>query len=232
VFCTIENGLSLDVYVKPEHVDTVKTFFAQADSDDFEAVTAVHPYDAMLAFGEHGDEGNGFQPAPAFDRDRINCDDAEIAALLCTAIDGSTQIALESTKGHGGGIVAKDVVPMSLRPDSDFLWRSDPHEVNGPGSTTLNPGGDYLAAYWLARSVDIADPSKNLSALARPPLPYSIGSGGSGGSGGAGGGASSGGGESDCSCRTAGSHRPGSAAWAALALALAAWARRRRLPVS
>lgn len=155
----------------------------------------------------------GFQPAPAFDRDRVNCDDAEIAAGQCTAIDGVTILELDSGKGHNGMVVAKDIVPMSVRPDSDFYWRSDPHQVNGAGGPTMNPGGDYLAAYWLSRSIDIDDTTKNLSPLARAPLPYTPGgtggAGGGGGGGGAGGSAAGGGGGSaespgddGCTCRT------------------------------
>jgi hypothetical protein len=179
----------------------------------------------------------GFQPAPAFDRERINCDDAEIAAGQCTAIDGVTQLSLESTKGHNGITVATDIVPMSVRPDSDFLWRSDPHEVNGGASPTLNPGGDYLAAYWLARLVDIDDTTKNLSPLARSPLPYSqggaggagggggLGVGGSGGEGGSGGGTPTDGG---CSCQVPGGRLSTGAVWGTLALGIGLLARRRR----
>lgn len=112
----------------------------------------------------------GFQPAPAFGRDRMNCDDAEIAAGVCLGIDGVTMIELMPTQGHGGGVVAKDIVPMSIRPDSDFAWRSDPHQVNGGASTVLNPGGDFLAAYWLARGSDLEERYKNRSPFARAAL--------------------------------------------------------------
>ncbi len=120
----------------------------------------------------------GFQTPPAFQRDRINCDPAEIDAGVCTAVDGTTQIILSKTAGHGGSVVARDILPMSIRPDSDFEWRSDPHEVNGAGNNRLNPGGDFLAAYWLARLSDGDDTSRNLSPQARAPLPYSLADGG------------------------------------------------------
>src|SRR5262249_39982385 len=118
---------------------------------------------------------NGFQGAPAFRRARVNCDDQEIAAGKCLGIDGVTEIVLDTGKGHGGGPVAKDIVPWSVRPDSDFAWRDDPHGVNGDGSSTMNPGGDFLAAYWFARLSD-TDSSKNLSPSGRPPLPYTLAS--------------------------------------------------------
>ncbi|MBK8252310.1 MAG: hypothetical protein IPK82_06525 [Polyangiaceae bacterium] len=181
----------------------------------------------------------GFQPAPAFTRDRVNCDEAEIAAGVCTAVDGS-QFQLEAGKGHNGIVVAKEILPMSIRPDSDFVWRSDPHEVNGKASTLLNPGGDYLAAYWLSRVVDIDDTSKNVSPLALDPLPYSQGgaggAGGTGGSGaGGGGGTPNGGsggagqsGDTGCSCNVEGRVPDGDFQAALLFLAALAVARRRR----
>jgi hypothetical protein len=113
-----------------------------------------------------------FQPAPAFERDRINCNDAGIASGTCTAIDGTT-LQLNDQGGHGGELVANEIVPMSIRPDSDFEWRSSPFAVNGTGSNLMDPRGDWLTAYWLGRIYD-TDPSKNVSPSARPPLPYSF----------------------------------------------------------
>jgi hypothetical protein len=112
-----------------------------------------------------------FQPAPAFERDRINCSDAGIAAGVCTAVDGTT-LQLDTQGGHGGQLVAADIVPMSIRPDSDFEWRSSPFSVNGTASTLIDPRGDWLTAYWLGRLYD-TDASLNVSPSARPPLPYS-----------------------------------------------------------
>ncbi len=127
----------------------------------------------------------GFQPAPAIERDLVNCDPTEIAAGVCTAVDGTTQIVLASGMGHGGSVEAKDIVPMSVRPDTDFAWRSDPHDVNGTASTLMDPRGDWLTAYWLGRLFELAAPEKNRSPFARPPLSYTRGEGGGGGAGGA-----------------------------------------------
>ena len=113
----------------------------------------------------------GFQGAPSFERDRVNCDPTEIAAGKCLAIDGVTTIVLDTANGHGGSVVAKDLVPWSIRPDTDFEWRSDPFEVNGNGSNMLDPGGDFLAAYWFSRAND-TDTTKNVSPNARPALAY------------------------------------------------------------
>ena len=113
----------------------------------------------------------GLPAAPTFQRDRVNCDAGEIASLSCTAIDNTTPLALSSAKGWGGNVVAKNLVPLSVRPDTNFLWRSDPFGVNAGGGNRLNPRGDWLAAYWLGRLLD-RDPSKNvISRTAAPPPP-------------------------------------------------------------
>jgi hypothetical protein len=125
-----------------------------------------------------------FQAPPAFERDRVNCDDAELDAGVCVGIDGTTMITILPSAGHSGQPVAKDIVPKSIRPDSDFDWRSDPHAVNGAASTLMDPGGDWLAAYWLSRASDLEDTTKNLSPFGRPPLPYTLAEGGAGGAGG------------------------------------------------
>jgi hypothetical protein len=105
--------------------------------------------------------------APYWDDAVINCDDAEIAALSCTAEDG-TPLPLSDETGWNGGLVALDPLPMRLRPPSNFQWRSDPHSVNGGGGTRLNPGGAFYAAYWLGRYLaSSADGYANVSPHAR-----------------------------------------------------------------
>jgi hypothetical protein len=102
-----------------------------------------------------------YPAVPTIQRDVINCDAAEISALSCLAVDGVTTIPLSSTKGRGGSIVSTMSVPVAVRPDTNFAWRSDPFGVNDGASNRLNPRGDWLAAYWLGRLLD-QDPSKNL----------------------------------------------------------------------
>jgi hypothetical protein len=82
----------------------------------------------------------------------INCDENELAAGQCLAVDGQTIITLAGT-GIGGRFLSQSVgpVPRSIRPPSNFNWRSSPHDVNGGGGTRLNPGGDFHGAYWLGR---------------------------------------------------------------------------------
>lgn len=175
----------------------------------------------------------GFPPAPCLERERINCDEAEIAALSCVGIDGVTTIELWDQSDNGGSPIAKSFLPMSIRPDSDFHWRSDPRSVNGGASTRMGPRGDWVAAYWLGRISELGAPDANLSPYARPALPYTLG--GEGGGGGAGGGPIDGPEEGDgCSCRAASGEGERAAAFVALALlgSLAAWRRRRQLHVT
>jgi len=170
-----------DPYVREQlGVTLEKQFWSRPDSRDVSSIGQAW-YDAI--YGAYADKPpkeirsriqtqlSGFQPAPAFNRERVNCDDAEIAAGSCIAIDGTTKITLSKQKGHGGLLVADAVLPMSIRPDSDFEWRADPFEVNGGAGNRMNPGGDYLAAYWFARANDV-QPYKNRSPFARSPLPY------------------------------------------------------------
>lgn len=120
----------------------------------------------------------GLPSAPTFQRDRVNCDAGEIAALSCVGVDGTTTIALSNATGWGGQRVAKSLVPHAVRPDTNFLWRSDPFSVNSGGGNKLNPRGDWLAAYWLGRLLD-RDPSKNvISRAGAPPPPPGTTSGG------------------------------------------------------
>jgi hypothetical protein len=175
----------------------------------------------------------GYPAVPTFQRDRINCDDTEIAAGSCLAVDGVTTIQLSSNKGRGGSTVAKTPVPIGVRPDSNFSWRSDPFGVNDGGSNRLNPRGDWLAAYWLGRLLD-KDPTKNLyvdpkgpgaDAGTPPALPAgplgNVPAGPTNGSNGGGGGSDDGG----CSCNL---HASSSNAAAVGLAVLALLARRRR----
>lgn len=100
--------------------------------------------DAMESF-------SAFSGAPYWNPTVTNCDAAEIKALKCLAMDGKTSLTLSPVPGRGDKLVAVHVVPMALRPPSNFEWRSDPHVVNGGGGSRLNPGGGFHAAYWLGR---------------------------------------------------------------------------------
>lgn len=113
--------------------------------------------------------------------DRINCDAQEIAQGWCLAIDGKTVITLAGTE-PGGRWLATEALDPAIRPTSDFNARSNAFHVNGGGDgLMLAPGGDLLAAYWIARALDLQPAgSWNRSPFARAhrPVPGTIPDGG------------------------------------------------------
>lgn len=138
-------------------------------------------FDFMVAgFGTEGVEGigqaaladglatlQGHPDAPYWDTAVENCDPAEVSAGSCVAIDGST-ITLAAGLGWNDIVVAEDPLPIEIRPPSNFTWRSDPHGVNGGGSTRLDPGGGIWCAYWLGRFLSAGgDGLANISPIAR-----------------------------------------------------------------
>ena len=115
-------------------------YLATTERDDTAAL-AAELKDLLLAF----------PLGPYWEDTRINCDDDEIAAGVCTAIDGVTPIVLSGQDADGRPL-AQEALDPSIRPNSDFNARSNPFRVNGNGNPTkLCPGGDLLAAYWMAR---------------------------------------------------------------------------------
>lgn len=109
--------------------------------------------------------------APYWDEPRINCDEAEIAAMTCVAVDGSA-ITISSARGWNDRIVATAPLAASIRPASNFDHRTDPHEVNGGGSTRLNPGASMFAAYWMGRLLSSAGGDANVTPHPRAGLPW------------------------------------------------------------
>ncbi len=239
-----------DVQVRSDLGELIDQFW-DTGSDRCASVVAQPWFDVIVAGFGRGEKAEvparmvenlgGHPLAPAFQRDRVNCDAAELAAGACIAIDGTTVIILAGGQGHGGTPVATEVLPLTIRPDTNFLWRADPYGVNaGPGNR-LNPRGDWLAAYWLGRLLD-RDPSSNVID-GPPPLdatPPGEGGGGNGGAGGAGGsrggggrpidGAAGGDPDEGCGCATPGAERRagGGAPWLLLAgLVIGAAAHRR-----
>jgi hypothetical protein len=94
-----------------------------------------------------------FPAAPYYAPGKDNCDANEIAAGVCTLLDGVTVVKASSSKGE---IVADVPVPIALRPPSNYFWRSNPFQLNGIGdANTIYPGSDLRLAYWLGRYVRI-----------------------------------------------------------------------------
>ncbi|MCK5795698.1 MAG: hypothetical protein KAI47_00830, partial [Deltaproteobacteria bacterium] len=97
---------------------------------------------------------HAFPQPPFWDVAVINCDAKEIAVKTCTAIDGKTTFALNSEKDRSGDPQSLTPVPFSLRPPSNYDWRSNPYRVNGGGTgTSLFGAADFRFAYWLGRWV-------------------------------------------------------------------------------
>ena len=115
-------------------------------------------YEAMTANGtdeartqETASLLKAFSLGPYIDEQRINCDEAELEAGACLAIDGETELTLKSLSSWGSNPVATEALDPSIRPPSNFNARSNPFEVNGGGGNGILPGGDLLSAYWLLR---------------------------------------------------------------------------------
>ena len=71
--------------------------------------------------------------APYFQDAVTNCDEAELASGTCVLDDGTT-VTILGNVGWNDTLVAKELVPMAVRPPSNYHWRSDPHRVNGEGA--------------------------------------------------------------------------------------------------
>ncbi len=59
--------------------------------------------------------------------------------------------------GRKGLPLAREVVPIELRPPSSFEWKSSPYRLTGTVDTDIEyTGVDFLAAYWLYRALPAA----------------------------------------------------------------------------
>ena len=114
----------------------------------------------------------GFKLGPYWSEARINCDETELAAGSCLAVDGTTTLTLAGQNKEGTWMATEALDP-SIRPTSNFDARSNPFSVNGGGNPlSLNPGGDLLAAYWISRYMQASPAgSANRSPFAREHIP-------------------------------------------------------------
>jgi hypothetical protein len=113
-----------------------------------------------------------FSLEPYVNEPRINCDEQELEAKKCIAIDGKTVLTIQPELNRGGWPVATEPLDPTIRPGSDFDARTDPFEVNGNGSTRINPGGDLNTAYWLLRYLPVQEKGKAVqSKFARDHMP-------------------------------------------------------------
>jgi len=94
-----------------------------------------------------------FDDAPYFPEARVNCDDDEIAAGVCTALDGST-LNLLGEVGWNDALISVEPLPMAIRPASNYHWRSSPYQVNGdPGDSSFLGAVDFRFVYWMGRYI-------------------------------------------------------------------------------
>jgi hypothetical protein len=129
------------------------------DTQGATGIGATALTDAMATLVGHPD-------APYWDDAVQNCDEGELAAQSCIALDGSTLTI--AGQGWNDEPVADAPLPIAIRPPSNFAWRSNPHDVNGGGSTRLDPGGDIHCAYWMGRMLAAgSDGLANISGDAR-----------------------------------------------------------------
>ena len=71
-----------------------------------------------------------FRSLPFVGESILNCDEAEIDSGSCIGDDG-TDLPLLGYVGWNDELVAEVPVPMSIRPHSNYYWRSNPYAVNG-----------------------------------------------------------------------------------------------------
>jgi hypothetical protein len=94
-----------------------------------------------------------FSDPPYWDFKVVNCDEAEIASGECTLNDG-TKVKVLGNAGRNDDLITKQPIPQSVRPPSNYHWRSNPYIPNGGGNgSCLLPGVDFRFAYWFGRFV-------------------------------------------------------------------------------
>jgi len=94
-----------------------------------------------------------YPEAPVRDTYVENCDVDEIESGDCIGVDGVTPITVLETTGWNDAVVAAAPIPWSVRPPSNYHWRSNPYEVNrgNPAGTGVLSAVDFRFVYWMAR---------------------------------------------------------------------------------
>jgi hypothetical protein len=97
-----------------------------------------------------------FPAPPFFGRNIVNCDEQEIETNTCVAENG-LELPLLGNVGWNDDLVAAIPVPLTIRPVSNYYWRSNPYTVNGGTSRlTLLPASDFRWVYWAGRSLTMS----------------------------------------------------------------------------
>ncbi|MFT3712885.1 MAG: hypothetical protein QM817_34970 [Archangium sp.] len=154
----IRRAIRDELYARPEQPmrqpkEAKQTFFdviyAHATQPDGDALATAREQ----ALTQGVQTLREFPAAPFWDAPRMNCDDDEIRAGVCTLDDG-TVVNVLGEVGRNDSLVADQPVPMRVRPRSNYYWRSNPYSPNdsSPGTgTVLNSGVDFRVAYWMGR---------------------------------------------------------------------------------
>jgi hypothetical protein len=119
-----------------------------ADASAFGETTGVLDADAV----ERGRATlHAFPTPPNWDLPVENCDAAEIAAQTCQLDDG-TPVGLIVSGAWNDTLVADEIVPIEIRAPSNYVWRSNPFDVNGGSDgSNLPSSSDFRIAYWIGR---------------------------------------------------------------------------------
>lgn len=114
---------------------------AAAEDPDEDVLAAM--LDTLRAFPE----------APVRDEYVENCDAAEIESGDCVGVDGVTAITVLDSTGWNDAVVAAEPIPWSIRPPSNYHWRSNPYQVNrgNPAGDGVLSAVDFRFVYWMAR---------------------------------------------------------------------------------
>ncbi|MGM0577972.1 MAG: hypothetical protein ACQEXJ_19755 [Myxococcota bacterium] len=163
-------GLSLDADISdPDARAAVDAFLASEPGTTFEEATGNHPYELIQRYDEYGDLGffGGVAlAATAYEYMTLRRDGADperLARARARVVRAAESWHVFYVATGGEGIVAR-----GIRPPSNFDARSAPFKVNGGGGDRLNPGGDLLASYWIARYMQVNAPGEtNVSPFAR-----------------------------------------------------------------
>jgi hypothetical protein len=154
-FATIQHLYNTGIsHTKPrEYSYSLYDFVYAANYSGASAFNKMKQAPDFAAVGRGIDTLYGYHEPPYWDYAVVNCDDAEIASGECTLNDG-TKVKVLGNVGRNGDLITEKPIPQSVRPPSNYHWRSNPYCPNGGGNgSCLLPGVDLRFAYWFGRFV-------------------------------------------------------------------------------
>jgi hypothetical protein len=93
-----------------------------------------------------------FPDAPYINDPTFACTEDDIDAGSCTSLDGTVTLPLNANPGRGDVLVSTQPVPWSVRPPSNYHWRSNAYRVDrGGDGRHVFPAVDFRYVYWLGR---------------------------------------------------------------------------------